>query len=86
MHLDVQGLTACFASLHSRLKCDGDSFTKEVQIMLHRAPDSRGQKRSRNVARSLCEMAVVWETGGGEMQGVDCFLQPKVAHSPPELF
>lgn len=54
MHFDVQGLTACFASLHSRLMCDCDSFTKELQIVLHRAPDSHGQKRSRNVARSLC--------------------------------
>lgn len=81
MHLDVQGLTACFASLHSCLKCDRDSFTKEVQIMLHWAPDSRGQKRSRNVACSLCDMTVIQEAGGGEMQGL-----PKVAHSPLELF
>lgn len=86
MHLDVQGLTARFASPHSRLKCDWDSFTKDVQIVLHRAPESRGQKRSRNVARSLCDMTVVQETGGGEMHGLDCFLQPKVSHSPLGLF
>lgn len=89
MHLDRFALHPCTV-----VSCVTETVLPERCKLCCIGPQTVVAKKGQGMWRALCArlsrpgllMTVIQDAGGGEMQGRDCFSQPKVAHSPLELF